>query len=68
MVQQFLVCCEQGVAGAERRRMGGGSGTVENVVAGLSVENDQENKIKEIAFIPYDNGSHMLEAILGLGM
>jgi len=35
---------------------------------GLSAENGPGGeKIKEMAFIPYDNGSHTLEAILGLG-
>ena len=46
------------------RRMGGGSGTEENVVVSV-LKMARRGQIKEMAFIPYDNGSDMLEVILG---
>ena len=50
----------------QRRRMGGGSGTEENVVVSV-LKMARRGQIKEMAFIPFDNGSHMLDVILGLG-
>lgn len=66
MVQQFFVGCEQGAAGAEEED-GRCSGTAKNMVVSVLKMGREGKKIKEMAFIPYDNGSHTLEAILGLG-
>jgi len=48
----------------QRRRMGGANGTAENVMVSV-LKMAGRGKIKEMAFIPYDNGSDMLEVILG---